>query len=659
MKSSGLKWKIYFVGFVPFLFLILSLLYPLTSNLSSYKEAKNLEDKIDVMLLASSVVHEMQKERGLSASYLTGAIQLPELKDQRKVVDLKTRKLISNLSLINDKKIIIVLRKSFNGIVEIRENVTLKRRAVEEVIPRYSKIIEDLMDLASHFSESTSLSEIAARLKSFRILESVKENGGKLRANISAILKNNERISTKKLSMIINLMSGIKQSVGSTALVLDKKSERFITNFMTSGEWRTVNEVFQLVLLRSKRGGYNRDSKEFFKTITIALDIVRDLVNHQKESLKSDVVAIERKSFFNLVYICGGGLLIVVFVFLLMFKVSNSVTNDVQGVIDILKKSSDEITASSHSMAAMSGQLNESSNAQSSSVQQTLSAMEEINSTVSKNAESAKSSSNIAEKSKNEALNGKKNIEQMIASINEISSSNDLIAQEMENHTSEISKITEVIAEIEERTKVINDIVFQTKLLSFNASVEAARAGEHGKGFAVVAEEVGNLAQMSGSASLEISSMLETSLAQVNQIVEESKRKIQGLVKDGKDKIDRGVNVAQSCGESLELLFSGVTSVNAEVKKIADASAEQASGVEEVNVSVRELDGLNQQNSIVASDTAQMAHQLKENSSVLNNAVENLFIIVNGSNLNKKSYGNVHHLDIVSTDEQFEKNKAS
>ena len=57
----------------------------------------------------------------------------------------------------------------------------------------------------------------------------------------------------------------------------------------------------------------------------------------------------------------------------------------------------------------------------------------------------------------------------------------------------EIQEIVKVIAEIGNKTKVINDIVFQTKLLSFNASVEAARAGENGKGFAVVAEEVGKL----------------------------------------------------------------------------------------------------------------------------------------------------------------------
>ena len=66
-----------------------------------------------------------------------------------------------------------------------------------------------------------------------------------------------------------------------------------------------------------------------------------------------------------------------------------------------------------------------------------------------------------------------------------------------------------IIQEIEDKTKAIDEIVFQTKLLSFNASVEAERAGEHGRGFSVVAQEVGNLAQLSGKSAAEINEILK------------------------------------------------------------------------------------------------------------------------------------------------------
>lgn len=82
----------------------------------------------------------------------------------------------------------------------------------------------------------------------------------------------------------------------------------------------------------------------------------------------------------------------------------------------------------------------------------------------------------------------------------------------MKTSNAEVKELVGIINGISERTKVIDEIVFQTKLLSFNASVEAERAGEHGRGFAVVAQKVGNLAQMSGKAAQEISSILKQSI---------------------------------------------------------------------------------------------------------------------------------------------------
>ena len=79
---------------------------------------------------------------------------------------------------------------------------------------------------------------------------------------------------------------------------------------------------------------------------------------------------------------------------------------------------------------------------------------------------------------------------------------------------------------------MINDIVFQTKLLSFNASVEAERAGEHGKGFAVVAQEVGNLATMSGESAEEITKILDESVKMVQKLVSSNQVEIEKLVQE-------------------------------------------------------------------------------------------------------------------------------
>lgn len=82
----------------------------------------------------------------------------------------------------------------------------------------------------------------------------------------------------------------------------------------------------------------------------------------------------------------------------------------------------------------------------------------------------------------------------------------------------EIKEILEVIPLIKKKTNIIDEIVFKTQLLSFNASIEAERAGENGRGFSVVAQEIGNLAQTSGSAASDISDLIKSSLKKSQQL---------------------------------------------------------------------------------------------------------------------------------------------
>jgi len=158
-----------------------------------------------------------------------------------------------------------------------------------------------------------------------------------------------------------------------------------------------------------------------------------------------------------------------------------------------------------------------------------------------------------------------------------------------ENHNNMMS-VMDVIRDIGEKTKVINDIVFQTKLLSFNASVEAARAGEYGKGFSVVAEEVGNLAQMSGTSSQEISKMLVESSQQVHDLLEATKSKISRLVDDGKAKIEMGLKVADESGQVLAQIVQDVQEVSQLMDSISQSSKEQAEGVSHISSALAEID---------------------------------------------------------------------
>ena len=147
-----------------------------------------------------------------------------------------------------------------------------------------------------------------------------------------------------------------------------------------------------------------------------------------------------------------------------------------------------------------------------------------------------------------------------------------------------------LIAGIGEKTEIIDEIVFQTKLLSFNASVEAARAGEHGKGFAVVAEEVGNLAQMSGKAAKEIEEMLDDSVKKVEKVIATSTTEVGLLVEASREKVKVGSKTAETCLEVFSEMEENASEVKILMEEVSQASKEQADGIKNITVAMNQLD---------------------------------------------------------------------
>jgi methyl-accepting chemotaxis protein len=261
--------------------------------------------------------------------------------------------------------------------------------------------------------------------------------------------------------------------------------------------------------------------------------------------------------------------------------------------------------------------LSASTTEQASAIQETSASADEVNAMISRNAANAERSRTMSASSTEAAGRGKSAVAEMMKSIEEIHVSNREITREIEESNQKIAEIVKVIKDIGAKTKIINDIVFQTKLLSFNASVEAARAGEHGKGFAVVAEEVGNLARMSGNAAREISEILDSSITRVQNIVADTGTKVSGLMAESSAKIDRGTVTARRCGDVLDELVSSVNQMSSCVSEIANASREQAQGVNEINRAMSQLDALMQTNLSSTQSAAQLAHKLKAQSSRL------------------------------------------
>lgn len=329
---------------------------------------------------------------------------------------------------------------------------------------------------------------------------------------------------------------------------------------------------------------------------------------------------------------------------------SNKMAKSIKSIVDELIQSAKELNYGADNISKTSQSLSEATVQQAASVQETSASLEEITSMVNTTANNAHKSADLATSSYREASKGKDIVLKMIHSMSTIDSNTMSIMDLINQNNTKMNDIVSLIKEIDDKTQVINDIVFQTKLLSFNASVEAARAGEAGKGFAVVAEEVGNLAAMSGKAAVEIANMLSASIDQVNNIAKESTAKVQSLIEQTRSSVVDGSEVARECGHILEMIVESVTHVTSSVSEISSATTEQSQGVLEIKEAVRQIDDVTQSNSAIASESARSAKDLLEQADLLNSIINQLIFTLEGKQADQKRQAQVYALNTQTQD---------
>jgi len=190
-----------------------------------------------------------------------------------------------------------------------------------------------------------------------------------------------------------------------------------------------------------------------------------------------------------------------------------------------------DLSGSAEQVAAVSKDLERASQEQLDVLSTTISASHEINAMINKTSDNAKDLNKEAIRLREMSAKGGEIVAEMVRSSREIKEGSEHFKMQMQESIGELSRSMNIIKEIADKTQRINSIVFQTKLLSFNASVEAARAGEHGKGFAVVAEEVGKLAVLSGDIANEIALIVDRSVSSVGEAIESTKIRIRSCDK--------------------------------------------------------------------------------------------------------------------------------
>jgi len=255
-----------------------------------------------------------------------------------------------------------------------------------------------------------------------------------------------------------------------------------------------------------------------------------------------------------------------------------SMAQKVSATIAEIKASGREVTNASAEIATSTTDLSQRTEEQAASLEETSAAMEELAATVRKNAENAQLANQDANATREVADRG---------------------GQVVAKAVDAMAKIEESSRRISDIIGVIDEIARQTNLLALNAAVEAARAGEAGRGFAVVASEVRSLAQRSSQAAKDIKDLITNS---------------NGQVKDGVDLVNKA-------GQSLNEIVQSIKKVSVVVAEIASASSEQATGIDEINRALNQMDEVTQQNSALVEENAATAKTLEQQAKAMDTQV--------------------------------------
>ncbi|MEO7031244.1 MAG: methyl-accepting chemotaxis protein [Herbaspirillum sp.] len=252
--------------------------------------------------------------------------------------------------------------------------------------------------------------------------------------------------------------------------------------------------------------------------------------------------------------------------------------DSIAGIVAQVRSGTEAVASASGQIAAGNMDLSSRTEQQASSLGETASSLAELTTTVRHNADNARQANQLAMSASGVAQNGGQVVAQVVDTMGSINQSS--------------KKIADIIG-------VIDGIAFQTNILALNAAVEAARAGEQGRGFAVVATEVRNLAQRSAAAAKEI----------------------KGLISDSVEKVDTGARLVGQAGQTMDEIVVSVKRVTDIIGEIASASAEQTSGVEQINVAISQMDQVTQQNAALVEQAAAAAASLQEQARELSNVV--------------------------------------
>jgi methyl-accepting chemotaxis protein len=616
--------KLIIIFLVPLLGLIFFSVKSANKEWQFYELHLQIDDLAHLVVKASSLVHEFQKERGMTAGFIGSAGKqfADALPKQRQMTDERLAEYRAYLASLNTVHYDAALKQRFAEtesrlqlLQETRQSIDGLAIKLPDAIGYYTKNNAMLLALVSKTATMSSSGEMATLFNTFANFLQSKERAGVERAVLTNTFARDSFAPgmINKLNQLIHEQSAFMSSFLSIApgYVIE-----FYNSTMQGEAITEVERMRALALDKSATGGFATDPTYWFKSITTKINLLKDVEDHIGDTLGLRIDELLAESENKMITETILALIIGMVTVLISLLISRDLMKSIHAfyrvvsyvekekdltarvevtsedeigqmgrhfnsMFDAFSKIIDNVNNSTLQVAAASAQLAGNSEStlqgvqrQSIETEQVATAMNEMTATVQEVARNATQAAVSAHDANDDAQSGQQVVSTTIKAIHKL-------ASEIESAAQVIQKVEDDSVRIGSVVDVIRGIAEQTNLLALNAAIEAARAGEQGRGFAVVADEVRTLASRTQESTQEIQKMIE-------QLQTGSKQAVK-VMQESRQQADDSVQQAELAGESLQGIARAISTINDMNIQIASAAEEQNAVAEEINRNINNI----------------------------------------------------------------------